>query len=324
MKLPRFILFALLILANLVWSGSFVATTLATRSFSPTLLTTIRLLIGGLILFPFVIRTILQDKYSLSKRAVLKSALLGILGFTFPVTLETIGIHISTPALGAVSIALEPLFTVFIAALLFRHRLSRNRKWAMLLAAIGAWVVGGCPRPGVAGYIVGDLVLLCAVLCYATYNAISSRLTEAVPPAAATSIMLLAGFFGCLPIWFSVGHPIPHEISMVSFLAMVFLSVLATAGAYLIWLLVLQGGDVASAAITLYLQPIFGVVFSILIVHTKPSGYFYVGAALILIALYIGRQSARLRGSEALVVTSVGEDSEEAGANPVHHIHEEC
>lgn len=221
--------------------------------------------------------------------------MLGILGFTLPVTLETVGIHVSTPALGAVSIALEPLFTVFIASLLFRHRLARSRKVAMIIAAVGAWVVGGCPRPGVAGYVVGDVVLLCAVLCYAMYNAISSRVTEDIPPAAATSIMLFAGFVGCIPIWLGLHHPMPHDVTWTSLGALLFLSVMATAGAYLIWLLVLQEHDVSSATITLYLQPVFGVIFSILIVHTHPTWYFYVGAALILLALYIGRHAIQFQ-----------------------------
>lgn len=292
-KVPRWMLFSLLVMANLIWSGSFAATSVAARALSPTFLTMIRLLIGGIVLFPFVIRMLLKDRTSLTILAVLKSALLGIIGFTLPVTLETLGIHVSSPALGAVSIALEPLFTVLISSLLLRQHLQKRRRLAMGLAALGAWVVAGCPRPGVIGYAWGDILLLCAVLCYALYNAISSRLTENVSPAAATSIMLLAGSLGCVPLWLFNGHLMVQHLSMSSLVSLLYLSLFATSGAYLIWLVVLQDRDIASATITLYLQPVFGVLFSIAIVHVWPNWFFYAGAVVILLALYLGSDLSR-------------------------------
>ncbi|WAH40906.1 DMT family transporter [Alicyclobacillus fastidiosus] len=289
MKPPRSVFFALLIVANLVWSMSFAATSVATGQMSPIFLTMTRLFVGGTILFPFVIRALRRNRAAMSARAMTRSALLGLIGFTVPVTLETIGIHASTAALGAVSIALEPLFTVLIAAVVLRQRLSTRRKIAMAMAAIGAYVVGGCPRPGVAGYALGDVLLLLAVLCYACYNALSASMTENVPASAAMSIMLLAGFLGCTPLWVISGHPWPHHLGTGPLLSLAFLSLCATAGAYLVWLFVLQDQDVSRAAITLYLQPIFGVLFSIVITHTAPTLFFYVGASLILMALYLGR-----------------------------------
>lgn len=268
---------------------SFAATSVATRQMSPIFLTMTRLFVGGTLLFPFVIRAWRRHPAAMSVRVITRIALLGLIGFTVPVTFETIGIHASTAALGAVSIALEPLFTVLIAAVVLRQRLSSRRKLAMAMAAIGAYVVGGCPRPGVAGYALGDVLLLLAVLCYACYNALSSRLTENVPASAAMSVMLLAGFLGCTPLWLMSGHPWPHHLSAGPLLSLAFLSLCATAGAYLVWLFVLQDQDVSRAAITLYLQPIFGVLFSIVIIHTAPTPFFYIGAILILMALYLGR-----------------------------------
>lgn len=304
LKPPRAILFSLLILANLVWSGSFVATSIATRQMSPTFLTMTRMFVGGVVLFPFVLIAFRRNRAAFSRSALIKSALLGLIGFTFPVTLETIGIHASTAALGAVSIALEPLFTVLIAALFLHQKLSGKRKFAMALAAIGAYVVAGCPRPGVAGYALGDALLLLAVLCYACYNAMSSRMTEDLPASAAMSIMLLTGFLGCVPLWLLSGGAWPHRLSPGPLLALVFLALLATAGAYLIWLFVLQDQDIARAAITLYLQPIFGVLLSIAILKTHPTLYFYIGAFMILVALYLGRHKEVVQPSQSIDVSS--------------------
>lgn len=289
--MPKWFLFVLLIVANLIWSASFPATSIATQDIGPTFLTMTRLLIGGLVLLPFLIRARRRTPHRLNAASMGRSAILGVVGFTLPVTLETVGIHVSTPALGAVSIALEPLLTLLVSAVVLRVFLGRRRWFAMGVAAVGAWVVGGCPRPGVAGYVVGDVLLVCAVICYAFYNALSSTMTQDVPATAATSIMLLAGGLGCVPLFLLSGHHVPQHVSMLALGSLLYLSFFATAGAYLVWLIVLQDRDVSSATISLYLQPIFGVLLSIAIVHTLPAWYFYVGAGLILAALYLGRQT---------------------------------
>ncbi|WAH35900.1 DMT family transporter [Alicyclobacillus dauci] len=293
LKTPKWMLLVLLLIANLIWSGSFPATSIATNWMSPTLLSTVRLLIGGLVLFPFVVRARRRNREALSAVAVMKSAVLGVIGFTLPLTLETFGIHVSSPALGAVSIALEPLLTVFLTSVVYRQRLGVHKRLAMGIAAVGAYVIAGCPRPGFAGYMLGDILLLLAVLCYATYNSLSSRMTQNIPATAATSIMLLAGFVGCVPLWVLSGATIPHHVADGPLVALLYLSLLATAGAYLIWLFVLQDQDVSSAAISLYLQSIFGVLLSVLIVHTRPSWFFYTGAAMILAGLYLGKNEPR-------------------------------
>jgi len=51
----------------------------------------------------------------------------------------------------------------------------------------------------------------------------------------------------------------------------------------------LQDHDVASAAITLYLQPVFGVLISIVVTGERPSVLFYAGGAMILLALFLGQ-----------------------------------
>lgn len=288
LHIPKWFLFSLLILANLVWSASFPATSLATQDVSPILLVMTRLTIGGFLLSPFIF--IHARRGELRIRGVWRSAVLGLLGFTVPVTLESAGIHSASAALGAISIALEPLLTLVVFAVILRSRLHYRQTIAMFVAAIGAWTVAGAPRPGFVGDVRGDLYLLAAVCCYAFYNALSARMTEDVPATAATSVMLLAGAVGCVPIFFVTGHHVPSHLSFAAFWSILYLSVLATAGAYLVWLVVLQDHDVSSAAISLYLQPIFGVLLSILIVHARPAWYFYVGTGLILCALYLGRR----------------------------------
>lgn len=275
------------ILANLIWSGSFPATAIVVKGMSPTFITLVRLGTGAAVLSAFLR---LPNGQRWDKRTVLLSLVLGAIGFAAPVYLETKGLALSTPALAAISISMEPLFTVVIAAVLLHERLSTMRRVALGLALFGAWAIAGFPRPGKAGYLIGDLLLLLAVFCYAVYNAYSKNLTMRLPSAAATAATLWGGFFATLPIWLATGAPVPRTIGAFTWVSLLYLALLATAGAYLLWMFTLKVIPVSEAALFLYMQPVFGVVLSVWIVGTRPSWSFYVGAASILVAMVLGRE----------------------------------
>jgi len=274
------------LVANLIWSGSFPTTAIATREMSSLFLTMIRLGTGAVILCPFLR---LPQGQRWDKHSVGLAFVLGAAGFTAPVYLETKGLALSSPALAAMSIAMEPLFTVLIAAFMLHQRIPWLRRTALLVAFVGAWAIAGFPRPGAAGYLAGDLLLIGAVSFYGFYNAYSSRLIERVPPTSGAAATLLGGFISSVPVWLLSGAHVPHTLTPSAWFSVVYLAVVSTGGAYLLWMLVLQRIQVSVAALFLYLQPILGVAMSVITVGTRPTVDFYIGSVLILLAIYLGR-----------------------------------
>ncbi len=290
------------ILANFIWAGSFSATAIDVKGMSPTFITLIRLGTGALIL-SFFLRLPKGQRWD--KQTIFLSLLLGAIGFAAPVYLETKGLALSTPALAAISISMEPLFTVIIASLLLRERLGTMRKIALGLALFGAWAIAGFPRPGNAGYLIGDLLLLLAVFCYGIYNAYSKNLTIRLPSAAATAATLWGGFFATIPIWWATGASVPRTVGISGWLSLFYLAILATAGAYLLWMFALKAIPVSEAALFLYMQPVFGVILSVWIVGTRPTWSFYVGAVAILGGIILGREKTTANVSEGAACASV-------------------
>ncbi|QQE77478.1 DMT family transporter [Alicyclobacillus sp. SO9] len=278
------------LIANLIWSGSFPATAIATKHIPPMFLTMVRLGTGALILVPFL-RLPKDNRWD--KTSVGLAFLLGGLGFTVPVYLETKGLALSTPALAAISISMEPLFTAIVAAVMLHERVPWRRRLALFIAFLGAWAIADFPRPGKTGYLTGDLLLLMAVSFYGFYNAFSRRLIERVPASAGAAGTLLTGFLVSVPAWFFTGAKIPQQMTSADWMSLLYLAIISTGAAYLLWMLVLQRIQVSVAALFLYLQPVFGVVLSVVMVGTRPSFSFYIGAVLILLAIFLGRQQAR-------------------------------
>lgn len=215
---------------------------------------------------------------------------LGIIGFSLPVYLQSLGLFLSTPALAAISIALEPLVTTVIAAMWLQEMFGWGRKWALVMAVVGAWAVAGFPTLGHTGYAYGDLLLLLAIGGFAVYNVFSARLSQTVGSSAATAATLLGGFIGSVPIWLLSGASAPHTWVHGELWALLYLSILATALAYFLWMFSVRRVPVSLVALFLYLQPVLGVLLSVAITHTRLNFSFYVGAILILGALYVGRE----------------------------------
>lgn len=281
-----------LIFVNLIWAGSFSATAIAMHHMSAIFLTLVRLGTASIVLAPLLR---LHKPMKWEWRTVLLSLVLGFVGFTAPVYLETEGLAQSTPAMAAISIALEPLFTVLVAAIMLREKLPIRRRFAVLIALLGAWAIAGFPRPGAPGYLLGDVLLILSVLCYGVYNVYSKHLTNLVPHRTAAAATLLGGFVTSTPIWWITGARIPTHLSHAELFSTVYLALFATAGAYLLWLFALQSFKASVAALFLYLQPVFGVLLSVIILGIHPPVYFYLGSAFILGGIYMGREGALWR-----------------------------
>lgn len=277
-----------LVVSNLLWAGTYPTTAIALRSTSPIFLTLFRLGFSALIMAPFVR---LPKGQHWERRALFLAGALGVIGFSLPVLLQTWGLQLSTPALAAISISLEPLLTGAMAAVFLKEPMPAPRRIALGMAFIGAWAIAGFPRPGHGGYLTGDLLLIAAIICFAFTNAFSARLTALVPPATATGSTLVFGFLSLIPVWLLTGASFPETLPPIgSVVAGLYLAILATAGAYLLWMFSLKRVQVGTAALFLYLQPVFGVLFSVLLVGTHPTPDFYLGAIVIALALHVGRE----------------------------------
>ncbi len=280
-----------LVLANLMWAASYPATAVALHGVDPVIITLIRLGIGAVVMSPFLK---LRSPYRWTARTMGLGFLMGILGFTMPVWLQTVGVGRSTPGIAAMSIALEPAFTVLVAAMVLRQRLLLMQWIGIAAAVIGSWAIAGFPRPGVAGYLVGDAILLVAILSWSIYNVLSQPLTAQVPAAASTAITLLAGFLTSLPLMMTTHKLVPHHLTSAILVALGFLAIGATVGAYLLWMLAVERLEVAHAAIYLYIQPIAGVLLSVVLTGTRITEPFIIGSLMILGALFLGQHHERL------------------------------
>lgn len=272
---------------NLLWAAGYPVAAIALNSgVSASLLSLVRLAVAFLMLAPF-----LRHVKRWNLRLLAFGAFMGIGGMTIPVWLQSWGIHRTNPAIAALSISVEPLVTVVLAALILRQRMTRWQKAAFGLAIVGSWILTGAPRPGQPFPLIGDVALFVAIVGFALFNVYSPALFTRVGAGPGAAITFGFGAMGSLVMWELSGHPVPLSISPSIGFSLAYMAVGATGVAYYLWLYAVGRESLSTAALLLYAQPVLGAVISWALGQTHFTVTLVGGGLVVLAAMTIGQIS---------------------------------
>lgn len=277
-----------LLVMNSLWAVGYPVTDIAlSQGLSPSLLAVVRLVVAFLMLAPELRRV-----GHWSGRLLGFSAFLGIVGFSIPIWLQMVGLHGTDPAIASISIALEPLVTVLVAAAMARLRVPWWQQIALGLAGLGSWVLTGEPRPGHLSHLGGDLALIASAVCFAVYNVYSQRLSQAVQAGPAAALTFAFGALGSVIIWIFARAPRPTHLSFPMIWSTAFMAIGATGLAYWLWLHVVNRHSVTVSALFLYVQPLLGTLLSLVLGQSPITLSLILGGSAILVAMSLGQETA--------------------------------
>lgn len=173
----------------------------AARPADPLLVAAARVLIAAVFLALLDLRGVARDLRGLPRRTAAKIFLVGaLLGAHFALFLCGLD-RTSLPA-GISLVSLEPLSVVVWAWLLFRERPSRAEQIGVLLATAGAVVVAQDAGEG-EHRLLGDLLVVGAVLLFGLYVGAARALKDALPPRT-----YAAAVYGCAAISLCLALPL--------------------------------------------------------------------------------------------------------------------
>lgn len=204
----------------------------------------------------------------------------------------TFGVAGTAAANAALIIALNPLISSLLAAVLLRERLSPRRLIGVALGFGGVAAVV-LHRPGMAlgGAGLGDLLVLGSVTTWVLGGVIVQRQARGIDPVCISAVLnvvgatLLAGHLALRPA------PLVYDAAHISWLTAVLVIVsglLATALGGIVWNRALMVLGVARAALYAYWVPIFGVGFAVLLLGEPLTVWHGVGLAAVLGGTWIG------------------------------------
>ncbi len=235
------------------------ATRFVIHATDPVTLGVFRFGTGFLILLPIAL--ILKSRWP-SGRDWIAVALLGILFFFAFSVLFNLAYTYTTAARGALTLSTMPLTTMLVGAALGVEKITARKTAGVLVAVAGvflALILGLAGAP--AGAWRGELVMLAATLCMSFYNVWSRPFIARSDPLA----FLTAGMgaaAACLLVWALAIHGFgaAAQFGSPQWLAIAYLGVVGSAGAFILWVFALSRTSPTKTAVTITVNPVFASI----------------------------------------------------------------
>src|SRR5579884_2370409 len=273
---------SLLILANVLWACSYVAAKVALRDVSVNLMLALRMGMAALVLLPLLIAR--HGELKLTRKDLPQLALLALVGFVINKLLEYGGLALTTASDVALLITSESIYTAALSWLLLRV--------AGVYLIIERSLIPNLPVGGGAWRVVGDLLVVLALIFEALYTVRGKALLVKHSPLLVTAAAIVGSMVFWLPLgsW-EVLHSGWPTISLPGWLAIGWMAIMSTAIAYLLWFQGLAKVEGSAAASALFIQPLLGTLLALVLLGDQLTPTTIIGGILIIVSVYaISRQ----------------------------------
>jgi drug/metabolite transporter (DMT)-like permease len=279
-----------LLVANAVYSTSYVTTRLVLAEVPPATLALIRLGVGAVVLIAVCRGRLALRSHPVSAADRWRIAGMGVVGFAGAFSLFHWGIVRSTATNAALLIIVEPVSVMLLAPLLLGEHLARPEVVGAVLALVGTLLVVVNGIPGVSAHLVphwrGDALLILSGVAYGSYSLLGRDVLRRHDPLRVTAQSILWGTLAMVPLA-ALEMPVTIPWSAGLLLGVAYLSVVITALGYLTWNWALARVPAPRAAISLSLQPVLGALLGIAFLGEAFTAFTAVGGALIVAGLVV-------------------------------------
>lgn len=300
--------FGALVLANVLWAGTYAIGKIALVELPPVELNTARFLLAALLLIPVLVYY--RKQIPRDRRTLFLLLQLTLLGFVLNKALEYIGLSLSTASDVALLIATESIFTGLLSWIFLRERVTRTGVAALTVGLLGAYLIverGVVPNLGEGNStrVLGDILTVLSLLLEAGYTVRGKTTLTTLPPLLFTALTITGSLFFWIPAGaIAVAHNgLPH-VSAGGWLSVFYLAAITTVVCYWLWFRGLSTVDASAAAPILFIQPLLGAALAIIILHDELTLATVIGAACIVVSLLLV-----VRGSRRESVTFLDEST---------------
>ncbi|MGB7486223.1 MAG: DMT family transporter [Phormidesmis sp.] len=277
------------------WGSAFIFMDIALPTLSPLIIVAGRMGIAAIVLNAIIL---LQGyRWPQRKRVWLECAALSVVNNLLPFGFVVWGQQYINASLASILIASAPVFTVVIASLVGKERLTLMRAAGVLVSFSGVVVlIGPQMLRGLDLRGMGEIAMLCAALCYSLAGFWGRRF-QAVPAQLVSTMTITMGALIVVPLMFALESPLEVDWQWSAGLSVVALGVFSTAIAYIVYFKLLADVGVVNTSLVSFLVPLSALVMSLVFLKERLSTEAILGMSLILIGLGVldGRLLKRLR-----------------------------
>jgi drug/metabolite transporter (DMT)-like permease len=269
-----------------IWGGMYVVSKVVLEIIPPFTLVVIRLLLGALTL---LVVLLLRGFPNITRRQVWQVLGIGMVGYGISLSLQFLGTKLSTAANGSLVTSATPAFVLVFAAFLLREKITALRLTSLALATLGVLAVID-PRSAQLNpeLFLGNLALIGAAITWALYSVLVRKATQNLDVLPFSLIAFLGGLPVTLPAaaW-ELQTVAVGEITLGVIGGILFLGVISTALAMVLWNTAFAFVDAGLASLTFFAQPVVGTILGWLFLGEQITPLFLWGGLLIGLGLVI-------------------------------------
>ncbi len=277
-----------------IWSGNTIVSKAAIDVIHPASIAFYRWVIAFLVLAPFVLRSAWSERH-VSLRYAPKLAFLGLMGMVAYQSLAYEAAKTTTAVNMGVLIALVPLISTFLAALIADERLAVTRIIGGIVSFAGLLYLtarGDISNLIEGGVHVGDGLMIVAVFSSALYGVLLKRWRIPISTWLQLWWQIGAAVLILLPFWLaSEKSPL-----MAANLPLVLYAALPTSllGPFM-WMIAVRELGAARSSMFFNLFPVLVAALAMILLGERLESFHVIGGGLALLGVMIGlRQPAQL------------------------------
>ncbi len=273
----------------LLWASTFIFSKFAFAEISPLAFLFARfviMMVLAIVVMLAVERRVWRD---IDRADIPRFIAAGLTGYSIYQLCFMIGLSHTSPFSSALLVAMVPLFTVVILALM-GERTPRSGWIGLGVALVGVAIFLVDKRGDASGSLIGDLLSMGSGLSFAIYGIINRPLVLKYPVFTYTGWSVMAGGLPVLVItlpfamWQNWG-----SVSNLALGSVVYMAIFPVYFAYILWNYAIEKRGVAQASSVQLLVPIVTGIVSALALGESFGPLKLVGAALAMIGLVIIR-----------------------------------
>jgi drug/metabolite transporter (DMT)-like permease len=220
---------------------------------------------------------------------LVKTCLMGLMLYVLGQRLQVYGNQLGTAGNSAVLIGLEPVLTSLAAALFLHEHIGPRRLGGFALGLAGVAVLNRVWHPGFQWTgLVASLVFVSSFVCEAAYSVMGKPIVAKASVMKMLALSLLAGTAVNLLIDGPETVAAARMLTPKAWLLLLLLAVVCTSVGYSLWFIVIRDCPVNVAALTLFAQSVFGVLFAALWLREELHWGHLLGSAAIAGGLVLG------------------------------------
>jgi drug/metabolite transporter (DMT)-like permease len=266
-----------------IWGASFLFMRVAAKDFGAFALVEVRLVLGALVLLPFLFRARKQFTQSHWWKLVGIAAI----NTAIPFTLFAWAALRAPAGIGAITNSMAVMFTALMAFLLYKERIDSRRVIGLLLGFVGVAVLASGKTAGGSVWPAALAGTIAAFMYGIGGNLIRHHLVGIQPGAVAAATLV------CASLWLAPLAVITWPtaaIPALSWASAAALGVVCSGLAYLLYYRLIYRIGAPRAATVTYLIPLFGVVWAWLFLGEPLTMTMAIAGALILSGVALNQQ----------------------------------